>query len=269
MRDLPDYKKPPVVEVSAGLQFAPIEGLTGAHVGSYWRLIRKDFPRAEEQPPILHKVEVFGMVEGEAEPEVRISTRLPLPRTWLLSEDGTTLVQVQQDRFHYNWRNLEPVNDYPRYKNVKAAFFENWKTFCKFLSDEGLAPPQVDQCELVYINLIRKGEGWDTVADLSELFTASKWAARGQFLPDPEGVTWNARFVWPDGRTRMYVEQAPVRIKTDNSEAAQLRLIVRGSPETINDKSIDTWFDTAHTWIVEGFAALTDTRADELWERIA
>ncbi|KPJ53890.1 MAG: hypothetical protein AMS16_05040 [Planctomycetes bacterium DG_58] len=269
MSELPDYRKPPVVEVAAGLQFGAIQGLTGPRVGSYWSLIREDFPQVQEQPPISHIVELPAGKIPEQMPEVRVSMVPPLPRTWFVSADGTAIIQVQQDRFHYNWRKLRPEQEYPRYPTVKQAFFKHWDGFWRFLTAEGLAAPEIDQCELVYVNVVPKGEGWETVSDLSELFTVFKWRARGDFLPEPEGMSGALHFGWPDGKGRLHAELVPVRIEADNREAAQFRLISRGRPDSTDAKSIDAWFDKAREWIVRGFAALTDSKGDELWERIS
>ena len=43
-RNLPDFPKPPLVEVSMGVQFAPLERLGGLEVGLLWD--EEGFPRS-------------------------------------------------------------------------------------------------------------------------------------------------------------------------------------------------------------------------------
>ena len=98
MPDLPDYENPPVVEVAACVQFAPIKELAGAHLGAYWARIRAPFSRVQEQSPMAHVVEPEDLSPARG-PQVEFAHELPLPRTWFSIPNGTELIQVQRDRF--------------------------------------------------------------------------------------------------------------------------------------------------------------------------
>ena len=54
---IPSYKKPPVIEVVWSVQFSKLPWLTAAHTGLFWDIIRKEYPRCEEQAPIERKDE--------------------------------------------------------------------------------------------------------------------------------------------------------------------------------------------------------------------
>ncbi|MFA5864492.1 MAG: TIGR04255 family protein [Phycisphaerae bacterium] len=267
MNGLPNYTKPPVVEVAIGLQFAPLDNFSAAHIGLYWALIRDTFNRVEDQSPIEHIVE--PLVEPqEIKPLFRMFTKPEPPRVWFIDSAGNKIIQVQHDRFLHNWRKMTEQDEYPRFPAVKKEFFDHWNQFCSFLEEQKLSPPQVDQCELTYVNLIRKGAGWESMSDLNNLFTFAKWHTRSNFLPAPENVRWSARFLLPEQSGRLHIEMLPVRIQPKNELALQLSLTTRGKPLTNMDSgSIIQWFDLAREWIVKGFADIVDKKTDRLWEK--
>src|SRR5215204_1225474 len=99
--DLPDYNDPPVNEVVIGIQFAKT-AITGAHIGLFWQEMRDDFPNSEEMPALDPKLESFEP-QRFALPSFGFSS-WPGSRHWLTSADEVHLLQVQSDRYLYNWR---------------------------------------------------------------------------------------------------------------------------------------------------------------------
>lgn len=267
--EFPNYEEPPVNEVAIGLQYAPLTGFLAPHVGLYWDRMCAEFPEIEEQPPIQHVVEAKG---GEQPPSgvqlnLMAMAKPPLPRTWLVTKDGRHLIQVQRDRFLYNWRKRDPADKYVRFPPIKERFFKHWKEFCNFLTEYGLSDPAPDQCELTYVNRINHGEGWNSMADLGRLFTNFTWRPRSGFLPDPENLGWNLRFRLPDEKGRLHVGAVPVRADPGASLAIRFSLTARGAPRQFDEESISAWFDTAHEWIVKGFVDLVTQEADTRWRR--
>src|SRR2546422_5562505 len=138
--NIPDFDNPPVVEVVLSIQFEPLEGLHTAHLGLLWGQFRDRFPRTEDQPPLNRVIEDL---EPSVPPEaggIRIEffDRFPSPRLWFLNEDGTELIQVQQDRFIHNWRTVGEGKKYPRYERIRESFSKELTTFQQYLSREKL-----------------------------------------------------------------------------------------------------------------------------------
>ena len=176
-RELPDYKRPPVTEVAVSIQFARLQGLTAAHIGLYWAKIKDAFPNVMEQPPIVHMVE---NPEAEYKFEPFLSQMPDLPRIWFTDKTGTALIQVQRDRFVYNWRRVKDSDEYIRFPAIKKKFLLRWGEFSSFLKEQGISDPQVDQCELTYVNRIDQGELWESPA---------KWGNLGRWLSDSAWVS--------------------------------------------------------------------------------
>ena len=268
MADKPNYKKPPVIEVAIGVQFAQLKGFTAAHVGHYWDTVRDHFGRVKEQPPIMHVVEPDELDEMRP-PALAFSTQPDLPRTWFIDDGGNYLIQLQRDKFLYNWRKQAPDDVYPRFPAIRDGFVRHWNNFLEFLEKEGLPAPSLDQFELTYANDIEQGSGWDTVPDLSSIFTTFEWKTRAGFLPAPERVGWNMSFRLPNRSGRMHVETVPVRRPPKNTLAIRLSLTIRGRPEgrLAEHAVMMDWFEVAREWIVVGFADLVGEKTDGLWGR--
>ena len=98
-KPLPDFDRPPVVEVALGVQFADLPGLNAFQAAGFWADHLKDeFPNVVEQPPLTNLEEVFGQPEGRGR---TLSVQVgPAPlRFWMSNEDKAGLVQVQRNGF--------------------------------------------------------------------------------------------------------------------------------------------------------------------------
>ena len=78
----------------------------------------------------------------------------PLRRTWMISENGCNLIQVQQDRFLFNWKRTLDQNVYPSYEKVIGDFETYFESFMKFLDDVNVSRPVLRQFDLTYVNFI-------------------------------------------------------------------------------------------------------------------
>src|SRR5688500_8008989 len=120
---LPEFDNPPVVEVALSVQFEKLEGLRVPQLGRIWHAFRNRFPRTEEQMPLEPAFEQFGVpTTGKPEVRVELSSVPTTPRVWFLNEQGTELVQIQQDRFVRNWRKQTDDEAYPRYEYLRRSF---------------------------------------------------------------------------------------------------------------------------------------------------
>ena len=225
------FRQAPVIETVLSIQYAPLSALSIGYFGIYWNLLRHEFPRIEVKPPIMHKVEDFG-VRG---PKSDRPTMVEWPseqyiRCWLLDERGTSFIQLQQDRFLYNWQKIAPEDTYPRYERVRSKCLEEWQRFCSFLERESLGQPQVDQCEVTYVNHIEYEAGWSSYGQLDRVISLWSGQTSGQFLPDPEKLSINVQYLLPENKGRLYVSLQPVIRKRDSKEVLQLNLTARGAP---------------------------------------
>ena len=257
---LPHYKKPPVTEVVCGIVFEKIDGFKAPHFGLFWQKVHADFPTCEHAPTL-------GFPPKFADPTIEIG--LPLPRIWFVNKKKNELIQLQTDRFYYNWRKMQEEEVYPRYQSVVKAFKTNFEIFENFLKDEALGSPKPIECELTYINHIPKGDGWSAVADIHDLMPDLDWRSDNRrFLPEPNNLGWQAIFHLPEDMGRLHVKLDQASRKIDNLPLFALEISARGLGADKSREAIWNWFELAHTWIVRGFADLTGTTIQKtIWER--
>jgi len=262
-KPLPEFDRPPLDEVVLGVQFEPLEKFRSGHLGLYWSRVKSRYPTTDDQPPLLH-IKEKPEVEPQQPPTVML--QLPsIPRCWFVDESKTLLIQLQQDRFIRNWRQVEGDEAYPRFPRLAQDFRREWEVFLAFLSDENLGEAKVNQCELTYVNNVERGSGWNELSDLPKVFSLLRAPKEGGFLPPPELMSWELRYKLPDGRGRLRAQMTPVFRARDMKMALQLNLTVRGAPAGASPEQVFAWFDLAHEWAVRGFCELTEPSMRQLW----
>ena len=263
---LPDFAQPPVDETAISLQFPPIRGFNVPHFGLYWNRVRQDFDRFEIQQPITNLIETFGPPVKKRRPSIEM-LELPEIRCWILDHTGNRLVQVQRDRFVHNWRKVVGNETYPRYPILRESLLKEWTRFCEFLRDEGLAPPEVNQCEVTYVNNIECNKGWNGYGELDKVIATLATPKANTFLPGPERVNMQAIYRLPDDAGRLYIAFVPMIRGRDGVEVLQMTLTARGAPKSPSVEDVFSWIDLGRKWVVRGFADFTTPEMHSVWEK--
>ena len=268
---LPHYDRPPLNEVLFSFQFKPLRQLQAALIGLYWQGIRDRYPVTEDQGPIPHTI------EGPSSPPQSIGLTTPQPvgllfqggpinlRCWFRDQDHHRLIQLQQDRFIRNWQ-VQGDAVYPRFKVLAAEYKEEWSGFLSFLSSQEIQAPVIDQCELTYVNHIdidltpEKG-----FSQLPRVFPSMGAITTGGFLPAPEAVQWQLRYLLPESRGRLFIDMNPAFRASDMKFVLVLTLTARGAPASESSEDAFEWFDLAHEWIVRSFNELTGPDMHKSW----
>jgi uncharacterized protein (TIGR04255 family) len=93
-----------------------------------------------------------------------------------------------------------------------------------------------------------------------------KWEGIGaEFLSAPASVSSVWQFQMPDAKGIFTANLSHAK-RQDSTDLLVLNMSCAGPASS--RYSLKEWFDTAHEWIVRGFADLTTSEAqNELWER--
>lgn len=253
--NLPHYANPPLNEVVFGVKYVPMADWKIPHVGAFWQVVRDAFPKCEHAPPI-------GM-GGD------LTTGLPVPRVWLISEDDDYLVQLQPDRFHFNWRRKE--GEYPRFEALVVKFIEVVTRFHKFLGDSGLDGPDIKEFELTYINHVYETENRSIHDLVGWVVPALSWPNEQSYLQTPETVNWLGNFNFSDPPGNLTIKVNPARHSDTEQGLLVLELTahVRPSNPSLDEQQLGHWFSHAHKWVVLGFEDITGNEAQtKLWKKI-
>ena len=269
---LPDFSRPPVVEVALSVQFEPLESLRTPQIGLLWQEFKNQFPKVEEHGPLNSVVERFGL-RGSKQPNIQLEMMQspPMPRCWFLNADGTELIQVQKDRFAHNWRKAGEGDLYPRYEHVRDRFCQELETFRRFLTDNQIGELSANQCEVTYVNQIISGEPWERHGQLGEVLTVLKAQYSDSFLSEPEDAEVAIRYVICDDQGerlgRLHVTAKPAFRSSDDQPIFVLTLTARGKPEGDNIQGIQRFLDRGREWVVRGFVSITEPHMHQVWSR--
>jgi uncharacterized protein (TIGR04255 family) len=241
-----EFSKEPLTEVVFGVEFNALE-FSSVHFGLYWQMIREKFPNQPLDRPPIGEIELLSIL-----PKLR--------RVWFESEDKKQLIQLQSNRFHYNWRRQSDTENYPHYEEIYPQFIEEWNRFQDWwLKTEG-SPLQPIRYELTYLNQINDYFDWNDPSDYSKVFTIGQsWNSLSLPL---NLVNLNLGFNLANNQGSLALSCDQGINPKDNKSGVILNLTASHTDTSID---IEQWFETAHQSIVEMFLSLINSDIKEAW----
>lgn len=248
------FVKPPVIEAVLGVEFPAIPWSI-EHFGLFWSTVRDRFPKFEPQAPIIPVSAVPGV-------QFQLG---PLPvRGWYIDQSESRVIQVQLDRFNYNWRERPGQGRYPLYATLRPEFESEWSHFLKFLRESGFQPPAPTQASVTYVNHIPRGSGWATANDLGNIIRVWDQSRLPDNLSETQFVNLAAGYKLASGKSVRFDVQPGLRIN-DKTDVVQLTIVVSGKLDSMN---LLNWFDDAERELVQCFVDFTtDDIQYSVWER--
>jgi hypothetical protein len=262
MPELPDYERPPVVEVVAAVQFLPLpqfgmrEAVAVSRAFDGWDVV--------DVPPALDPIVEYP-AGNVASPALRFGLGQPPVRAILASEGERFLAQVQQDRIAAHERKVDQP---PSFQNVKPALRDVATRVSEGLGRAVLEEPHGPEVvEVIYENRIPAGEGWN---DFSEAHRVLRVFSQEAGAPPYERfeqarveLAYDLRDA-DDFAGRLRVVSDP-QIGPDQERWLHLRLISR---RMVHHRDVDSVLEQCHADIVRGFTAVTTERMHEIWGRL-
>jgi uncharacterized protein (TIGR04255 family) len=257
-----------VAEVALAVQLAEPATDDTLTLGHYWPKIQARYPRLEPQPPLPPMAEVFGA--GPPTINFQLFSASPAGRYWFLSGNGEELVQVQPDRFAYNWRKegvAEPESPhYPRYEQLRERFFDVYSAFVDTCEAEGRSVKPT-WCEITYINHIDLPRD-SAIPDLATVFRRVQMTPLPG-LDSPEDTTLSERYVLRDAAGepygRFYVTATPAYRIENQAPLMALTFVVRGMAKSPDTLGVIGLLDEGRDLIVNSFKRLTTDAMHEEW----
>jgi uncharacterized protein (TIGR04255 family) len=227
-----------------------------------WGRYKPTFATCKELAPLATQFEMPAGIAAEAE---MLLTDVPLlPRVWFEETNGNGIIQVQRDRFHYNWRRMSANDEYPHFDKVFALFKAKLETFREFVREIGPGELMPKQFEITYVNHIPLGEGWYSVADMGSVFPDFSWK-QDEERTRPESINWRVTFALPGGAGRLHATVRSALRIPDNKQILLFDLTARGIAGDRTVEGMESWFVEAHNQIIKTFVELTSPKMHVVW----
>ena len=249
-----DFARPPVDEVVLSVLFQPLDRLLAPHLGEIWQEFKKDeFIQILEQPLVMPTMETFpGQNQG-----VQFHINVPeLPRIWFIHENDSEILQVQRDRFTFNWRKIDPDQRYPGFAAIFERFTRFYNRFCLMIENLqiGLVAPL--QYELTYIDQLMHGDGWNTLDEIGQIYNMFIDSEQSNsFWNNIESVNFRTSFPIADLQSRLHLAITNRVKMPEQRHTLQTDFTVRGFLEDM-EFPMEAWFKSARDRIREKFAEM-------------
>ena len=265
---LPKFRRPPVTEVLCCIYFQDLVELHAPQLGQLQAALPPEFKRTQTAPPLPPVT--FSPAWILAQSLQAIADRYQLPRTLLIKEDDSAFIQVQRDRFVFNWRQSESKNEYPSYVVVIAEFKKMLDIFVKFTETARVGALSLTGMELAYVNHFSFGRELSDLSSIETVFPFFAWHKSGNpAFRLISGINWHTQFDLPDGEGQLHFTVQTAQSRAEGKPLLRSDLVARKLAPEIPLESIWAWFERAHIHIVTGFADVTGKEVQQnVWERL-
>ncbi|VTU00669.1 Uncharacterized protein OS=Singulisphaera acidiphila (strain ATCC BAA-1392 / DSM 18658 / VKM B-2454 / MOB10) GN=Sinac_4195 PE=4 SV=1 [Gemmataceae bacterium] len=244
--------------------------MASSHYGAFWQtcLPPAEWTEATDAPPLPEQFESFEDPPTWVFPQVLLKFGPAGPgRAQIRSADGERIIQLQPNRFIYNWQRRS--GEYPSYEGVYRGFETYFSQFEEFVRGRNLGSILPNQWEINYVNRIDPGPLWETPADWHKVIP-------GLLSPPPSSLPftsgglsgeWHYDLPGKQGRVHIAIGQGATDAHGAKSSLV-LRTTVRGP---VGEAGIRDWqagFEIGHRAAGSAFTALTSSEAQHEWERM-
>jgi uncharacterized protein (TIGR04255 family) len=264
---LPKYDAPPVVETVLSVQFDRLPAFSSAHAGWFWKsALDPSWTKVTEVQRLDDEFERFGQERVWKQRAFQVTAVGKEPqRLQIVRSDEQRMIQVQDSRFIQNWRKKD--EGYPSYGTLVPEFRKHFTSFASFIEKAALSPIVPNQWEVIYVNLIHRGDMWDSPRDWRGIFPWFALPLHVETFDTFGSGEW--QFVIGDKVARLYVNLGHVKLGGSEDQAIRLQLLARGPVANGSIDGVYAGFDLGHEAIVTAFTAMTSDHAHKRWKRIS
>ena len=251
------FLNPPLIEVVCGVQFeAP--SFSSIHFGLYANHVCRRFKYIAPERSPLSTSDSFG-----------ISELPPLRRVWYESIEDSGLIQLQSNRFLYNWRRKDQ-EEYPRFTRIFPAFEKEWEVFREWYSGEAGELLIPTKYQLTYLNEVDSEKGWKLPKDTSTILSFLNPSWGESILHEILSQQHKFQFRLPKDLGILTVGIQQISNKKEDPQCLLIEFSASSgvNVDTFEIPSMDYWFSDANKAIVKSFLSLTtDEIQNNYWGR--
>lgn len=263
----PKFTNPPLVERAITVVFEKLEKFTLGDFGLLWSSALDGFPVSEAVATVAADIEQYdGFVV--AQQTIELVPGNALPRAYFRNPEAGELVQVQPDRFTFNWLKTGPDHCYPHSEATLERFSALYRGFESFVRDRDIGQIKIIQCELTNVNAIAVSDVGGSFADVATVLKLPDWQADSDSVC-LEGQLVGARHLMMDENGKPFgrvhaIGQPALRV-TDDEPTYRLDIMARGAPLGDGLAGARVFFDEAVSAINSVFLAITTKAGRRYW----
>ena len=241
--------------------FNRLDNLLSPHFGEIWEKYKElGFENIEERMAINRTSEEFP--SRVYNPQLELIQSPDFTRVWFTQKDKGRVVQVQKDRFIFNWYKSDESEIYSGFNSIYSEFSSLYDIFCRSVDSMGIGNIEPVQYELTYIDQIDEDNEWNKIKDVWKVFNVFN---DSEFLVDAESLILKSTFAIKDIFSRLHVSINNIVDTVNNTNKFQSEFTMRGFPVN-SDKEMLDWFNLSHGYIRHKFICLfTQSIQNDIW----
>ena len=263
----PKFSNPPLIERAVTIVFENLDALSLGDYGRFWSEIEIDFPVSEARPSVEPDLEAFGAPQ-RMQPHIQLVAEDAIPRAFFRNPDLGELIQVQPNRFSFNWIKSSDDHAYPHSEAVLERFFALFAKFTEYVDKRQLGKIVPIQCELTNVNVVAVNDVGESFPDVATVIRLPDLEA-GYDCIRLENQMFGAKHFMlgddgaPIGRVHS-VGQPTLQVET-GEPAFRLDIVARGAPLGGDMAGVSKFFDRAVSAVNAVFLASVTNAGRQFW----
>lgn len=248
------FGAPPVTEVVFQVNFPIINGLGSPHFGLFWSQLRGDFPTVQT----AGRLGPLSLGSG--------ANVFPENRLWLVHKSGSTIVQLQDDRFLFNWRITGQDDSYPGYDKLYPEFRKYFGMFLEFLDSENFGIDTFSGFELHYVNHIYMGESFGKWEEAGNAVVPFRWHDDSE-SGDLKSIRLQTTSTLPESDDTLSVLIDSRTHNVTKKSLLNFEIRVTGQRDAMKVESFDDLFLQAHDQALNTFLSMSSDEIKGEWDQ--
>lgn len=263
----PKFINPPLIERAISVAFEPLSSFSLGHYGLFWAEIVSEFPVSESLDPVAVEVERFAGFHP-VQTGIQILPGSMMPRAGFRNPEAGELVQIQPDRFGFNWIKTSDDHRYPHSEKTLERFFTLYDQFLTFAARHDLGEVRLVQCELTNVNIVPVSDVGQSFADMATVLKLAPLEHDGANIQLEHQLVGSKHIMLDDAGQpigRVHTLGQPSLRVPSNEEVYRLDISARGAPIGVGPDGSRLFFDAAVSAVNAVFLASTTTAGRRFW----
>lgn len=253
-KSIVEFERPPVQSVALTVYFEPIAGLQVSHFSSLREQWREKYPSTSELPPLRPRNR-----GGEETRLLPVGGSWPFPYLLFASENETSSIAIQGDRFERGWSFGDGDQEYPGFEELSLELRTRLDEVRGVIEAETGETIKPVGSACIYLNKLPEMTLLDTMVGFS-----TRWQLAATDIESPKTTYAGVRLhLCNDDEMAGCAVTMSVDVDDDGTF-----LSIDSSYELQDDETDELGgLDTAHDMLIQKFIEYTSPEMQKQWRR--